>query len=320
MSQVAQNTVQEAGEDDGPPLLPLYLHMEGCATESEMNANVTATIERGYTRFNEYLGKFEGEAAIVGAGPSIKRTHKDLKGDVIAINSAIGYLLDQGTVPRWAMIWDASHLCAQFAIPHPDITYLIGARCHPSVFERLKDCKVICWHAGGDHNIAEFLVQKKLDEPMVNGGSAGVTRAMYLAVALGYRKLNIYGADSSYSDDGHTHINGSLVPEKDLMVWIGNGKGKKLFRTTPEWCAQVNEFRDIYAMFRHPNFGIEIEVYGEGMLPHMAELMKAKAAYGLIWNPDGTVHPSYKFDDGREPGPPPATQQLEEKPNVDARV
>jgi hypothetical protein len=191
------------------------------------------------------------------------------------------------------MIWDASHLCEAFAVPHPDVTYLIGARCHPKVFERLAGCKVIVWHAGGDHNIADFLSQKNIAEPMINGGSAGVTRAMYLAVALGYKELNIYGADSSYDDSGATHISGSLVPEKDLMIWVGNGTGKKLFRTTPEWCAQVNEFRDIYQMFRHPNFQIAITVHGFGMLPHMAMLMKMKDEAGVLWNADGTPGTGY---------------------------
>ena len=285
--------------------------MEGCATQAQMNANVEATLARGYTRINEYLNAFSGEVAIVGAAPSISRTCHELQGDVLAINSAIKFLLDQGIVPKFGMIWDADPICVNFAIPHPDITYLLGARCDPSVHERLKDCRTICWHAGGDHNIKEFLESKNLNEPMINGGSAGVTRAMFLAVALGYRKLHVYGADSSYSMDGRTHINGSLVPEKDLMIWIGNGKGKALYRTTPEWCAQVNEFRDIYALFRHPNINIEIEAHCDGMLQRMWELMRAKEHYGLIWNPDGTRHPSYEPGDGSEPAAKPEPQLLE---------
>ena len=257
--------------------------MEGCATEAEMNGNVLATIARGYTRLNEHLGTCSGKVSIVGSGPSVRQTCKELKGDILAINSAIGFLLREKIVPKYAMIWDASPLCAGFAEPHPDVTYLIGARCHPAVFERLKGCKVICWHAGGDHNIAQFLAEQKIEEPMVNGGSAGVTRAMYLAVALGYRELELHGADSSKSGD-ETHVLGSLVPEKDIFIWVGNGEKSKRFRTTPEMAAQVNEFRDIYQLFQHPSFGIEVSVRGEGMLPHMAKLMRGKK----LWNPDGT--------------------------------
>ena len=259
-------------QGDLPPLLPLLLSMEGCATQSEMNENVTATLQRGYVRINEYLDKFQGEVALCGSGPSLADYYKELKGDVFAINNAHVFLLEHGVVPKFSMFWDAAEVVEQFAVPHPDVTYLVGARCHPKVFERLKGCKVICWHAGGDHNIHDFMVEHRIDEPMINGGSAGVTRAMYLVVALGYRALNLYGADSSYSDSGKTHVNHSVVPEKDFRVWVGNGEGNKGFRTTPEWCAQVEEYKMIF-----PNFvdgiGIKLEAYGDGMLPHMHRLL-----------------------------------------------
>lgn len=289
-------------------LLPLYLHMEGCATQSEMNANVMASIERGYTRINESLGTESGACAIVGAGPSIRSTYRNLSGDVIAINSAIGFLLGNGVVPKYAMIWDASPLCEAFAVPHKDVTYLIGARCHADVFKRLAGCRVICWHAGGDHNISELLAENRIEEPLVNGGSAGVTRAMFLAVALGYRTLNLYGADSSYSDDGRTHVRGSLVPEKDMHIWIGCDAGaRRRFRTTPEWAAQVNEFREIYQMFAHPQVGIDINVYGYGMLPHMARLMSERRKE--LWNADGTPGPRYARAVNDLPTTPPLEAQ-----------
>jgi len=296
-------------------LIPLFLSMEGCCTQGEMNENVLATIERGYEPLNTHLNQQSGSVSIVGSAPSISKTYKELDGDILAINSAIGYLLDKGVVPKFAMIWDAAEICENFAVPHSEVTYLLGARCHPKVFERLKGCKQICWHAGGDHNILDFMKEHEIDEPMVNGGSAGVTRAMYLAVALGYKHLNIYGADSSYSDDGDTHITGSLVPEKDFQCWIGNGKSSKLFRTTPEWCAQVNEFRDIYSVFRHPFYNIDIDVFGNGMLPYMAELMKAKDDMNLLWDEDGNPHPSNKMVDITDP-PKKVPHPLEENENA----
>ena len=280
--------------DVSPSLIPLELEMVGCAVQDEMHQNIDATIARGYQGIKPYLGTCAGGAAsIVGSGPSIAETHKVLpmlRADVFAINSAIRYLLERKIVPRWAMIWDAADICAEFAVPHPDVTYLIGARCHPRVFERLRGCKVVSWFAGGDHDIVNYMQRKKLDDPLVNGGSAGVTRAMYLVAALGYRHVNIFGADSSYSDEGATHVTGSLVREKDLRISVGNGKGRRVFRTTPEWCSQVNEFRDIYHMFRHPSLDISIDVYGEGMLPFMGQLMRAKDEAGKLWNADGSPY------------------------------
>lgn len=256
------------------PLLPLALSMVGCATQEEMNTNLAQTIERGYVPINAYLDKSQGTCSLVGSGPSIRETYTELKGDVCAINSSVRFLTEHGIIPKWAMLWDAADIVSKFVVPHPEITYLVGSRCHQKVFEALKDCKVVVWHAGGDHNINELIIKNDIKEPLVNGGSAGITRGMYLMSALGYRDIHIFGADSSYSNDGKTHVTGSLVPEKDIMVSIGN-EPPKWFRTTPEWCAQVEEYRCIYAMFTH-NDSHKLEVYGEGMLKYMHEVLKTK--------------------------------------------
>ena len=254
-------------------LIPLLMSMEGCATQEEMNGNVEATLKRGYTRLNEYLDTCSGAISIVGAGPSIRNTYHQLTGDVMCCNSALRFLLEVGIVPKYQMLWDAHQLVSTFAIPHPDITYLVAARCHPDVFAALEGCRIIVWYAGGDHNIAQFMQDKRIDEPMVNGGSAAVTRSLYLAYALGYRDMHVFGADSSYSDDGDTHVNGSVVPEKDMYVWVGNREGSRSFRTTPEWCAQIEEFKVIYQHF-HNYCGATIEVHGEGMLPHVTRILE----------------------------------------------
>jgi len=245
------------------PVVPLTLGMESCATVEEMHTNVESTLARGYMRFTEFMDSQAGECSIVGAGPSIADTYQDLRGDVIACNSAIGFLLSRGVVPKYAMLWDAHPLVETFAVPHPDIVYFVAARCHESVFERLKDCKVVVWYPGGDHDIADFLVEKNIMEPMVNGGSAAVTRSLYLAYALGYRTFHLHGADSSYRGE-QTHVNGSVVPEKRLEVVCN----KRWFTTTPEWAAQVEEFKCIRIGFKH--LGGTIRVYGDGLLPWVA--------------------------------------------------
>lgn len=255
-------------------LSPLELHMTSCATQEEMNGNVRATLARGHTPITPYLGAYSGTLSICGSGPSLRETCRDLKGDVLAINSAIGFLLDQGVVPKFGMIWDAHPVCESFAIPHEEITYLLGARCHPSVFGRLRNCTSIEWHAGGDHNIAQFLADEGIMEPMINGGSAGVTRAMYLACALGYTDLHLYGADSSLADDGKTHVTQSALGEKVFRIWITYQKAGVPFLTTPEMCAQVEEFMKITPHFEE--FGLSVEVHGAGMLRHVYDLMQRK--------------------------------------------
>lgn len=241
-----------------------------------MNGNVAATIARGYSPILPHLMSASGEVAVCGAGPSLREHARELRGEVFAINSAIGYLLGEGIVPRWAMIWDCAELCREFAVPHPDVTYLVASRCHPAVFERLKDCRVLVWHACGDHNILEYLEEHGIMEPLVNGGTTGITRGIYLAYALGYRHLNLYGADSCYVGSD-THVGGaSLVYEHHLPVII-NGRW---FDSTAQWAAQVEEMKIMYPMFRAYG-GATMTVYGDGMLAWVMSIMQRDEAKAL---------------------------------------
>ena len=92
------------------PPTRLALSMTSCITAEEMHGNFFATLERGFTPINDYIGASAGTCSIVGSGPTIKETHKELVGDVIAINSAISYLLDHGIVPKFAVLWDGAEI------------------------------------------------------------------------------------------------------------------------------------------------------------------------------------------------------------------
>ena len=285
-----------AAQARGDVLKPvrLALCMSSCITSEEMHTNFHATLDRGFTPINDSIGAYSGSCSIVGAGPTIKETHKELVGDVIAINSAIGYLLDEGIVPKFGLLWDGTEVLEKLVRPHPDITYLVASRCHPKVFEKLKDCKVIVWHAGGDHNIIEVMgrpevVEKlKIPQPLILGGSAGVTRTLYVATVLGYEDIHIFGADSNYSGN-ETHVAGSVVPEKDCMVALGDnseGAPSLWFRTTPEWCAQVNEYRSIYTLTVSGNLQalskdgstktVTFEVHGDSLFKTMHDRLVGK--------------------------------------------
>lgn len=262
-------------------LMRLALDINSCFTSDEVRRNFTATVGRGYQPLNGLLNKERGTCSVVGSAPSIEKTHKELRGDCIAINSALPYLLDKGIVPKYAMMWDAHELVEKFAQPHPQVTYLLASRCHPKVFERLQECAQYVWHAAGDHQIFEW-TRDEAPEPypvLINGGTAGVTRGIYLANVLGYKEIHIYGADSSYSEDGATHIRGSVVNEKDTVVSLGCAP-PLFFRTTPEWCQQVNEYKVIYALFA--KMGVPLEVHGDGLLPTLHQILKAqKEHFGM---------------------------------------
>lgn len=240
-------------------------------TNEDIARNIRASVALGLPQFSEIMGKKSGAVAIVGSGPSLKETWvrlKDFEGDILACNAACQFLLERGITPTYMMCFDADPLMLEFITPRKDIIHLIGSRCPPEAFEMLKGCEVYVWHAGGDRYIEEILVENGMaSEPMVNGGTAAVTRSMYLAPALGYTELHIFGADSSFAN-GDTHIRKSTTDEKRILIKCAG----RIFETAPWMTVQIEDFK-ILAPDLRDNYGIRIVMHGDGYMQHVAKTM-----------------------------------------------
>ena len=242
----------------------------GLANSTEqIDANIARTLMSRYQPFNPLINSCGGAVSIVGSGPSLLETWGSIKGEIIACNAACGFLTERGVIPRWAMCFDADKLAeAFFKKPHKDVTYLVASRCHPIVFEQLEGFKVVVWHAKGDLNIEKLLPKYRKMEPMVGGGGAAVTRSMFLAQAMGYKTLHLYGADSSYrKGNGDTHIGKSTTEEKYLQVMTAG----RVFDTTHWMTAQAEDFKVLVPALQR--IGLKVVVHGDGLIPTLAKEM-----------------------------------------------
>jgi hypothetical protein len=252
---------------------PLKITSALANTVEDISYNIESALRRDYIPFNALLGKKSGAVAIVGSGPSLKANWGQLKrfrGDIIACNASAQFLLAKGIIPAYMMCFDADPLMLEFITPHPDITYLMGSRCPPRAFDLLAGCRVVIWHAAGDERISELLTAHGKMEPMVIGGSAAVTRAMILALPMGYTSVHLFGADSSFAD-GDTHIRQSTTTERRMAVMC-NGR---VFETAPWMCQQVEDFKALAPQFAK-NHGVDFIVHGDGLIPHVAMSMGFK--------------------------------------------
>lgn len=246
-------------------------------TNEDIARNIRASVKLGLPSLKNLLGTKSGAVAIVGSGPSLKETWvrlKDFDGEIIACNAACQFLLERGVTPTYMMCFDADPLVMEFFTPETlrkEITYLIASRCPPDVFEVLgeHECKVYLWHANGDRYIEEIMQENGLfDEPMVNGGTAAVTRSMYLAPPLGYREIHVFGGDSSFAENGDTHIRKSTTDEKQILI----RNSGRIFLTAPWMTNQIEDFK-ILAPDMRDNHGIRIVMHGDGYMQHVAKTM-----------------------------------------------
>ena len=246
---------------------PLRIEGVSNVVPETVQSNLRATFARGYVRFNELMSSQKGAVSIVGSGPSLAHTYKDLKGDVFACNSAHDFLIAKGIVPKFAMYWDANPIIAKFAQkPHKDVTYLIASRCHPDVFNALKGYKVIVFHAMSEEDMEMHLVHLGLMEPMVGGGSAGVTRGVSVAGVMGYTEMHLFGVDSCYEGD-ETHAGGSVITQRRERVRICG----KTWTVAPWMLLQLGDLKMMVPFVRQ--MGVKLIIHGTGLVPYAATFM-----------------------------------------------
>jgi uncharacterized Rossmann fold enzyme len=265
----------ERKDDSRLAWMPLTMHGVLANSTDDISRNIEHALELDYIPFNELIGTKSGAVAIVGSGPSLKTNWQELKnfkGDIIACNAACQFLLERGITPTYMFCFDADPLILEFFTPHKDITYLLASRCPQKAFEIVKDCKVCVWHAAGDERIREILETKEINEPMVTGGSAAVTRAMMLAMPIGYKEVHIYGGDSSFAE-GETHIRQSTTLEKRMAVKC-NGR---VFECAPWMTMQVNDLHKLTPIIKH--VGVKMHFHGDGLLQHVARNLGFRTDY-----------------------------------------
>ena len=261
--------------------MPLSVKGVLANTADDIERNIKHALGLKYTPFADLVGTRSGAVAIVGSGPSLKRNWHELrnfKGDIIACNASCQFLLEKGITPTYMFCFDADPLALEFFTPpSKDVTYLLSSRCVPGVFELVKDCKLVLWHAAGDERIRAILEEKQINEPMIVGGSAAVTRALIVAMPIGYREYHVYGGDSSFAD-GDTHIRKSTTEERRMQVKC-NGR---VFEVAPWMTIQVEDLKSLAPIVKR--MGMRMHFHGDGLMQRVASELGFGTDYESRWH------------------------------------
>lgn len=200
--------------------------------------------------------------AIVGSGPSLRRTAAGIPPDcdVMALNGAYDYLVDNGRIPTFFAMLDARACNVNFLErPFSGTTFLLASQTDPEAARWVRPDRIVVFHLGTP------TAQKVFPDAsfyLGGGGTIGLT-ALGLAYCLGYRTVILYGMDSSFADDGARHARHQ--PQNDAMaaldVWVQDRK----YRTTHAMASQVADFfafRDALLKIA-PEF--QIHIIGDGL-------------------------------------------------------
>lgn len=151
----------------------------------------------------------DGHAIIVGGGASLAdnlesiRWRVGLEQKLFALNNSAKYLYEHGFSPDYQVIVDAREHNKNFVEHIYANEALLASQCHPAVFDAAKN--VTLWHPVIE-GIENYLPDVDFEYAMVGGGTTVGLSSMCLAYAMGYRKIHLYGFDSSHKDEaGHAY-------------------------------------------------------------------------------------------------------------------
>lgn len=237
-------------------------------TASETLENVKSAIARELPEVKAE-DAHPGHAILVGGGPSLSETldeiaYRQSRGQtVFALNGAAAYLRSKGIEPDYGVILDARAENSRFIVD--GMPWLLASQCAPDVFNAAGGNASI-WHFHTD-GLVEIIGESRAR--VLGGLTVGVT-AMSLVFMMGYRKIHLYGYDSSDRDkEAHAYAQtDNEAISRRVTVWHDG----KSFNCGIAMYAQANMFEE-WARVLADNDAI-ITVHGDGLLPAIAHAMQ----------------------------------------------
>lgn len=268
----------------------LELQCVGNMAETDLIENIQNACKLPYERV-KIETPHDGHAVIVGGAPSLLKAMPEIKmradhgQTIFATNNTVSSLLLDGIVPDYQVILDGRKENAAFV---GNVPCMLASQCHPAVFEAAKENPITIWHSFAD-GLQEIVND---DSAFIGAGLSSVgLKAIALAFTMGYRKIHIYGMDSSYTDGKHHAYPQSLNDGERVIDVECNGKK---YTCAPWMAVQVEEFKSLAALLVAE--GVILTVNGEGLLPDVTRLLgKAPPEYGEIEQRDGLWWPANDY-------------------------
>lgn len=196
---------------------------------------------------------------LIGGGPSLAESLEEIRArqsdgqKIWALNGTLDWLTERGILPDAMVLLDARADNVKFVQKAPAPThYYLACQVHPAVYDALEG-----------REVSRFELQK-----LGNCGTTVGTHAMAVAFVEGFRTFHLFGFDSSYRNgEGHAYKQ-SLNERENIATVVC---GDREYRAAPWMARQAKDFESMAFDFVH--VGCEIQVHGDGLLPHAARLL-----------------------------------------------
>ena len=231
----------------------------------------------------------DGVAVLCGGGPSLAdhigeiKSLQDAGAVVFAMNGASMFLREHGVMSDAQVIADAKPETATLVDPGARQHY-VGSQVHPSTIMACRG-NVLLWHLGIAEDMDDLFPPERRKAggyALIGGGAAVGNSALCLAYVLGFRRLEVFGYDSSHRGEAsHAYDQpmNRFIPTVDVE-WAG-----KVYTSSVAMKAQAEKFQITGQSLERE--GCTITVHGDGLLPAMWNTppsdLKEADKYRLMW-------------------------------------
>jgi len=222
---------------------------------------------------------------MVCGGPSVENYLEEIREKVnnrdeylvVCSNMTADYLMSHKIIPHVHFIIDPKKGKAKdVANANPTIQYWINLACHPAVFEVLEQKHITPYvflaefegEGKGMKTAVENLRPETGGIMGLQGGTMAGLRALTLADALGFRRVEMYGFDATANiKDGKAQLYAYPKKRGEAIIEVECDKCGEKFPTTLVLQNQVNEF----LFWRKALEWIDIKIIGGGLISHYVD-------------------------------------------------
>lgn len=234
-----------------------------CNTSDEViRKNIAENSKRGLPLV-KMEAEHDGHAVIVGSGPSLAdsleviRWRKSIGQKVFALNGSAKFLRENDIEVDYTVMVDAREENLRF-VGWAD-QYLLSSQCSPVVVSAADN--VTLWHPV-TNGMEDAIYETDAEYALIGGGTTVGLSAMCLVYALGYRKMHLFGYDSSHRERAGHAFEQSLNKNDSLCYVTVDGVR---YRASLAMAKQAELFPILANELI--DRGCVITVDGDGLLP-----------------------------------------------------
>lgn len=217
---------------------------------------IESCMKKRYPRLK--IGRLTDDTlSVVGYGPTLHDTWKDIKHPCITVSGALDFLQDRGIIPDYHAECDGrDYKTRHLEHANKETKYLMASICNPRMWHLLEGCHVEYWHNANGQHVVDWIGKNDLGSILIAGGSNIGLTAIHIGGILGYRKFRLFGFDSNFVGTSR-HAGVHYASPQRTIKRIANGH---VWDTTPQMSNAADELLRLYD---DPN--VEIEIAGDSM-------------------------------------------------------